>query len=120
MPILQRLSMIMLLASILTGCASQPEAFQHPIEPIRAQPNSVLSELFNNKRLEREHSQTEESAVLLLESGWDALAHRLALVESAEHSIDIQYYIWNGDASGRYLASRLLVPPIVVYRYVSC
>jgi putative cardiolipin synthase len=29
------------------------------------------------------------------------------LIDLAEHSIDAQYYIWNSDASGRYLAGRL-------------
>jgi len=108
MPVFQRISILMLLVSILGGCASLPEAIQHPIEPIRVQPNSTLSALFDNKRSELNYSQTGENAVLLLESGWDALAQRLALVEAAEHSIDIQYYIWNSDTSGRYLASRLL------------
>ncbi|WP_234977305.1 phospholipase D family protein [Ferrimonas marina] len=48
------------------------------------------------------------SQVVLQQSGWDALAQRLALIETAQHSIDIQYYIWNSDASGLYLFSRLV------------
>ena len=31
------------------------------------------------------------------------------MIEAAERSIDAQYYIWNGDVSGRYLAKRLLL-----------
>ncbi|MCW8832916.1 MAG: phospholipase D-like domain-containing protein, partial [Colwellia sp.] len=50
----------------------------------------------------------DTSAVLLQDTGWDALAQRLALIETAEHSIDIQYYIWNSDTSGHYLANRLI------------
>ncbi len=30
-----------------------------------------------------------------------------ALIEAAERSIDAQYYIWNSDTTGRYMAARL-------------
>ena len=43
----------------------------------------------------------------MLDTGRDALQERAALIEAAERSIDAQYYIWNGDSSGRYLASRI-------------
>lgn len=49
-----------------------------------------------------------ESGVLLLDSGADALRQRDALIEAARRTIDAQYYIWNADASGRYLAARLV------------
>ncbi|MEO7387718.1 MAG: phospholipase D family protein [Gammaproteobacteria bacterium] len=48
------------------------------------------------------------SGVLLLDTGGEALIQRDALIESARSTIDAQYYIWNSDASGRYLAARLL------------
>lgn len=44
----------------------------------------------------------------LLTSGKDALDWRLALVDHATTSIDIQYYIWDRDHSGRLLFARLL------------
>jgi putative cardiolipin synthase len=46
--------------------------------------------------------------VLLLDTGAEALRQRDALIEAATRTIDAQYYIWNSDASGRYLAARLL------------
>jgi len=49
-----------------------------------------------------------QSGVLLLDTGIDALRQRDALIEAAARTIDAQYYIWNSDASGRYLAARLL------------
>ncbi len=48
------------------------------------------------------------SGVLLVDTGHEALAERDALIDSAVRTIDAQYYIWNSDASGRYLAARLL------------
>ena len=106
MPVPQRISVTMLLVAILTGCASLPEEIEHPIEPLVTQLTSTLSELSDSYRLERPKQGT--NAVLLQDTGWDALAQRLALIETAEHSIDIQYYIWNSDASGHYLANRLI------------
>lgn len=44
----------------------------------------------------------------LLETGLAALRARDALLAAARETIDAQYYIWNADASGRYLAARLL------------
>jgi putative cardiolipin synthase len=50
-----------------------------------------------------------DTGVLLLDTGAEALAERDALIDAAVQSIDAQYYIWNADAAGRYLAARLLV-----------
>ncbi|MEI6898180.1 MAG: phospholipase D family protein [Psychromonas sp.] len=106
MPVIQHICIFLLLVTMLAGCASLPEEIEHPIEPIVTQPKSTLSELVDAYRPVQ--AKPEMSAVLLIDSGWDALAQRLALVETAEFSIDIQYYIWNADASGRYLAKRLI------------
>lgn len=115
MPVLQQITATLFLIVTLTGCASLPEEIKHPAEPLLTQPVSTLSTLVDTHKAELELEQTlpnqaqaAMSAVLLLDSGWDALAQRLALIETAEHSIDIQYYIWNSDVSGSYLASRLL------------
>ncbi|MEQ1802784.1 MAG: phospholipase D family protein [Gammaproteobacteria bacterium] len=53
-------------------------------------------------------SHPGQSGVLLLDTGADALRQRDALIEAATQTIDAQYYIWNADASGHYLAARLL------------
>lgn len=109
MSIYQRIQVTILLATILTGCGSLPEEMKHPFEPITTQPKSTLFALTNTYQPKTpKQSNKETSAVVLQNTGWDALAQRLALIETAEHSIDIQYYIWNSDVSGHYLASRLL------------
>jgi len=43
-----------------------------------------------------------------LSGGVDALVTRLALAEAAERSLDLQYYIWRDDLTGRLLADALL------------
>jgi cardiolipin synthase C len=50
----------------------------------------------------------EMSGVQLLTHGLDALAARLALADTAERCLDVQYYIWQRDAAGQLLADRLL------------
>ena len=97
---------ITLLAVLLIGCGSLPEQIEHVNEPLSTSLPSTLSELSRSARAQK--ATLETSAVLLQDTGWNALAQRLALIESAEHSIDIQYYIWNSDRSGHYLASHLL------------
>jgi putative cardiolipin synthase len=47
--------------------------------------------------------QAPRSGVHPLESGLDAFVARMVLAETAERSLDLQYYIWHGDATGRLL-----------------
>lgn len=52
--------------------------------------------------------QSDASGFYPLSTGVDALVARLQLVQAAEHSIDLQYYIWHRDKTGRLLAAYLL------------
>ena len=106
MPVFKHYISILLLIATITGCASLPEEMKHPIEPSPSQRLTSLTQL--TASYEPNEPKDATSAVLIQNTGWDALSQRLALIESAEQSIDIQYYIWNSDSSGSYLASRLL------------
>lgn len=48
----------------------------------------------------RLQGRTRESGVFALANGLDAFAVRAHLIESADRSIDAQYYIWQEDLSG--------------------
>jgi putative cardiolipin synthase len=48
------------------------------------------------------------AGIQLLLHGHDALWARMALADTAERCLDIQYYAWKPDATGRLLADRLL------------
>ena len=48
-----------------------------------------------------------QTGVLPLSDGHDALASRLALIDRAQVSIDVQYYIWHADTSGIMLLAAL-------------
>jgi putative cardiolipin synthase len=43
-----------------------------------------------------------------LASGLDAFVARIVLTETAQRSLDLQYYIWHGDTSGKLLLDALL------------
>jgi putative cardiolipin synthase len=51
----------------------------------------------------------QESCFLLLDRNDEDLKWRLALIDSAQSSIDLQTFIWAGDFSGRLLISRMLM-----------
>jgi len=48
------------------------------------------------------------SAFQLLEHNEDALLWRLALIDNASHSLDMQYYVWFSDQVGQLLMTRVL------------
>ncbi len=50
----------------------------------------------------------EQSGFRLLTTGPNALMSRVALADKAQHSIDLQYYIYFNDSTGRLLSQRLL------------
>ena len=49
-----------------------------------------------------------ESACALIQDGRTALLARLALAKHASHTLDVQYYLWHDDETGRLLARGLL------------
>ncbi len=48
------------------------------------------------------------SQVYLLSDGPEALRVRLDLIDGATSTLDLQYYLWHGDAAGALVASRVL------------
>ncbi|MEE4219014.1 MAG: phospholipase D family protein [Xanthomonadales bacterium] len=66
-------------------------------------PMGILRELADT--VTAEHGP-EYSGFRLLDANYDGLAARLALIDSATSSIDIQTYLWYPDNSGRLLLER--------------
>lgn len=56
----------------------------------------------------RDRYGPERSGFRLLDSNEDGLLWRLALVDSARHTLDLQYYVWWGDESGELLLRRVV------------
>ncbi len=55
-----------------------------------------------------EKRNSGKSGVSLVTTGRNAFALRIAMTELAERSLDLQYYIWDPDQSGRILGQALL------------
>ncbi len=108
----------LVLALALAGCATLPEKLPKGPEgrALAPQPSGALARLENQLRPRLGAEGTEKSAPTSAEkSGWqlldsneDALRWRLALVDSAEHAIDLQYYFWWEDATGQLLMKHVI------------
>jgi putative cardiolipin synthase len=92
---------------LLQGCTSLP---QHAAER-RTSAAFAQPELTSLGRMALRSSAPHggNSGFSIQDTGRQAFLQRAALIEAAERSIDAQYYIWNSDVSGRYLAKRLLL-----------
>jgi putative cardiolipin synthase len=84
---------------LLAACASLPDDYPPP-------PHSVALEPDPSTRLGRIEARFAEthggdvSGFASLDANGDGLRWRLALVDSADQSLDLQYYLWYGDPSG--------------------
>jgi putative cardiolipin synthase len=84
----------------LAGCASLPA--DHPRQESHAYTDTGGTRLGHALApLLARHAP--RSGAYPLESGLDAFVARMVLAETAERSLDLQYYIWHGDATGRLL-----------------
>lgn len=100
----------LLCALVLQGCASAPGLVAPPAES-RAVPDtqtehSPLGRLAQQQGVAAS-GRAGDSALHLLPQGLASLAARRALIDRAERSIDVQYYIWRADTSGAGLAAAL-------------
>lgn len=92
----------------LAGCATLPARLPrgpegHALSP---QPEGPLADL--EAQLRPRLMRDGDSGYRVLDSNEDALRWRLALVDSARHSLDIQYYFWWQDESGELLMKRVV------------
>ncbi len=103
-----RRSIIFVLSMALltvAGCASLPEHFTRvPSHAMEASADTALARRINPMVAQYPGS----SGFLALDEGILAFAARIYLVENAEHSIDVQYYIWHNDLTGNALHASLM------------
>ena len=92
----------LMIPAFLLGCASLP--------PLGERSESRYVDVASAPRLEAilkpaegggVPPHAEQSGVYLLDDAHEAFVARAALIESADHTLDIQYYIWHNDISGR-------------------
>ena len=95
------------LALFVVGCAALPEEL--PLGPpghaLAPQPGGPLAAA---ETALAARFDPETSGFHLLDANEESLRWRLALIDSAQHSLDLQYYAWWGDESGVLLMSRVV------------
>ncbi len=94
------------LAALVSGCATLRQDLPPPVpsHALAPDPSSPLG------RLAAGHLAQGggPSAFRLLESGQAALLARMALIERSRHSLDLQYYIFRADLSGKLIMEALI------------
>lgn len=95
-----------LLALLLASCSTLRTDFVR--KPSEALPPKVDSATTRYVQAEVDAHGGRQSGFRLLVGNRNALMSRIVMIDHARHSIDLQYYIYFNDATGRLVAQRLL------------
>jgi len=94
-----------LLGVVLGGCSAlrtdSAKRSSHALPPTTSTPSARYVHAAANQH-------PDQSGFRLMSDGTNALMSRVALIDEAKHSIDLQYYIFKNDATGRLVAQHLL------------
>ena len=90
----------------VAACSSLPEHIQAP--PSYAISDSADTRLAKFSQPIMQQWQPDQSGFRPLGDGVEALLARLALADMADKTLDVQYYIWHDDLTGRHFANALL------------
>jgi putative cardiolipin synthase len=92
-------------AALITGCASVPT--DYPRTPSTTFPYYAGTPIgaYIDKAA---GSHPDQSGFAIFPDGRRAFTSRIAMTELAEKTLDLQYFIWDEDATGRILAERLI------------
>ena len=94
-----------LVVVLLGGCASVPK--DYPRTPSSTFPDYASTAI--GAYLEKAAaSHPDQSGFAIFPDGRRAFASRIAMTELAEKTLDLQYFIWDEDATGRILAEHLV------------
>jgi putative cardiolipin synthase len=96
---------VICLVTVLASCASLPKDYErhvsHALEDTSDTP-------FSRAVIQAVKDHPGETGVYMLDNGKDAFVARIKLIEHAERSLDVQYYIWHEDLTGKVMHDRLL------------
>lgn len=93
-------------AVALVGCVAPPRQSERLSE--RAPPPASSGPLYDYDRQIEARLGADQSAYWLLDRSRSALDARLAITDTAVSTLDIQYFIWQEDATGSLLAAHVL------------
>lgn len=96
---------LLAIALALGGCASLPTDIAR--SESRA-PTDTAATRLGHASATLTSAHQGDNAFRPLPDGVDALLARLALAKAADRTLDLQYYIWRNDLTGRHLAHALI------------
>ena len=97
---------LMWLAGVLTGRAARPRPrYPRTVSTALEGPTSTRLGQFFGPAVDQHPGL---SGFSLLDHGREAFIVRLALADLAERSLDMQYYVWDGDTTGRIIVDRVM------------
>ena len=89
----------------IAGCATLPQNFERPESHALTDTSDTG---WGKMRQEEKAAHPGQAGFILLENGLDAFVARALLAEYAERSIDVQYYLYHNDLTGKLLTNQLL------------
>jgi cardiolipin synthase C len=103
----------LVLITILSGCASNGSETLTSTNAVDLPKSYALAAQEDNGFADtlsilRQSYAADESGFMLIENNEEAMHWRLALVDRAKHSLDLQYYLWYSEDSGRILLKHVL------------
>jgi putative cardiolipin synthase len=84
------------------------DPFDRAIDEAMPAATSGALSVFSEMVMATKRAARGDSGYLLIDRSDEALHWRLALIDSATQSLDVQYYLWKGDAAGGLLGRRLI------------
>ena len=102
--------LLTLFITLLSACASLPgNTLQEPSYAFdKANTMGTRLATMVTKRQQTGMSQPGETGIRLLDSGHDAFVARAILAQKADKTLDVQYYLYHQDLSGKILLAQLL------------
>jgi cardiolipin synthase C len=102
-----RIVLVAAAACVVTACATPPTALPRGAPGVAEVP-AAAGLLAEAESSVIKAQGPGRSGFRLLESNQDGLRWRLALIDSAQQSLDLQYYTWWGDEGGNLLMKRVV------------
>ncbi len=99
------LAFLLLLAALSSGCASLPLDYPRPVSSALLLPEKTDLGKSIQAQVARHQGK---SGFYLLPAGEDSFLARILAVNQAERTLDLQYYIFEEDLTGKFLMDRLL------------
>jgi len=94
-------------AASLFGCASLPPGANYPKQASTAYEHPQATRIAE-RFADAAAAHPGESAFRILSRGADGFALRMQLIDTAEHSLDLQYFIYHLDQTGQLITEALL------------